>query len=271
MKKETGLYKIAILLLVVVAALSGCRKKDNIWVSTQDLYFGLNSTTQILVVRANCGWTITQNDPVDWYTLSTTSGGVNDSIVVVTVSDYFGGNHRHASFTITSARGQVRLTIVVSQNKLEAYSMVNKVYGVTERERWVTDFNNQIIEDEYRKYQYDPYDTTTGYLLFFQEDSVGIQRDHHTDTVAWWPFKYWLVPDSLVLHIIYETTLGPEIYAPNVLVAKDSLFRFFHEYKPHYFEHVDMRRVGTIHPDDKSLMRQKMSRRKERGPLFLDE
>lgn len=270
MKEKTGILKIAMLLTVAIMMLTGCCKKDGLWVSTQDLYFGLNASSQILVVRANSNWTITKNEQADWYTISPMSGGVRDSIVMVTVSDNLGGDYRDASFTISLSRNNTSLTVAVSQNKLDAYSMVNKVYGVSERERWVTDFNNQIIEDEYRKYEYDPYDTTSGYLLFFQEDSVGVQRDHHSDTVAWWPFKYWLVPDSLILHIIYETDLGPEIYAANVLVASDTLFRFFHEYKPHYFEHVDMRRVGTILPDDKSLLRQKMARRKERGPIFLD-
>ncbi len=271
MKEKTGLLKITMLLTLVVMMLAGCRKKDDLWVSTQDLYFGLNASTQILVVRANSHWTITKNGQADWYTISPMSGNVKDSVVMVSVDDNLGGESRDASFTISSSREKISLTVVVSQNKLEPYSMVNKIFGVTQRERWITDFNNLIIEDEYKRYDYDPYDTTTGYLLFFQEDSIGVQRDHHTDTVAWWPFKYWLVPDSLVLHMIYETPLGPEVYAPNVLVASDTLFRFIHEYKPHYFEHVDMRKVGTILPDDKSLNRQMMSRRKERGPLFLDE
>ena len=270
MKKKTELFKIMVLMLVVVSVLTGCRKKNSIWVSEQALYFGLNASTQILTVKSSSSWTVTKNDDADWYTISPMSGGVRDNIVVVTVDGYIGGNHRDASFTISSTRSGARVTIVVSQDKMESYSMVNKVYGVTMRERWVTDFNDQIIEDEYKKYEYDPYDTTTGYLLFFQEDSVGVQRDHHSDTVAWWPFKYWIAPDSLILHIIYQTDLGPEIYAANVLIASDTLFRFFHEYKPHYFEHVDMRRVGTIHPDDKYLQRQSMARRKERGPILLD-
>lgn len=267
---KTRLFKIVVLLLVAVSVLTGCRKKDSLWVSTQNLYFGLNATSQILVVRANSNWTIIKNGQADWYTISPMSGGVKDSIVVVTVEAYTEGDYRDASFSVNSVRNNESISVVVSQNKLTSYSMENKVYGVIERERWVTDFNNQIVEDEYKKYQYDPYDTTSGYLLFFQADSVGIQRDHHSDTVAWWPFKYWLVPDSLILHIIYQTDLGPEIYAANVLVASDTLFRFFHEYKPHYFEHVDMCRVGTIHPDDKYRLQQKMSRRKGRGPIFLD-
>lgn len=258
------------LLLVALAALTGCRKKESIWVSTQDLYFGLNAASQTFIVRANCDWSVTKNDDADWYTVSPMSGGINDSIVTVTVSDYSMGDYRGGSFAVNSSRNRVHRAMFVSQNKMEFYEIVNKVYGVMTRERWITDFYDQIIEDEYKHFEYDPYDTVRGYQMYFFEDSVGMQRDGHADTVAWWPFKYWFVPDSLVLHIKFMTENGPESYAPTVLTASDSLYRVFHEYDSHRFERVDMRKVGAIHPRHQSIMQQELMKRKDREALFMD-
>ena len=154
---------------------------------------------------------------------------------------------------------------------MDFYGIVNKVFGVMKRETWATDYAGQIIEDEYKMKEYNPYDTTRGYLMYFYEDSIGWQRDHHTDTVAWWPFKYAFDPEGLVLHIDFETIDGaPESYAPNVLTASDSLYRFIHEFQPHRWERVDMRKVGTIIPGKEALLRHNVSKRKGGEPIFLD-
>ena len=73
------------------------------------------------------------------------------------------------------------------------------------------------------------------------------------------------------LHIDFETIDGaPESYAPNVLTASDSLYRFIHEFQPHKWERVDMRKVGTIIPDKEALLRHNVSKRKGGEPIFLD-
>ena len=269
--KTNQKYLVLTIIALLGIGLTGCVKDYSILVSTQDLRFGLQPDSQTFTITANCKWSITKNDDADWYTISPMSGKANDSIITVTVNDYSGGDFRGSSFVVNSPGGHVYRTIFVSQNKMDFYGMVNKVFGVMSREKWVTDYAGQIIEDEYKHSDYNPYDTTRGYLMYFLEDGVGLQRDHHTDTVAWWPFSYRFVPDSLILHLDFETIHGaPESYAPNVLTASDSLYRFIHEYKSHRWERVDMRKVGTIHPEEAIRLRHKTAKRKGGEPIFID-
>ena len=263
--------KYLVLTIMALLGLASCVQDYSILVSSQDLRFGLQPDSQTITLTANCKWTITKNDDADWYTISPMSGRAKDSIITVTVSDYSDGDFRGSSFVINSPGGHVYRTVFVSQNKMDFYGMVNKVYGVMSREKWVTDFDGQIIEDEYKHWEYNPYDTTRGYLMYFFEDGAGVQRDHHTDTGAWGPFSYRFVPDSHILHIDFEPIDdAPESYAPDVLTASDSLYRFIHEYKPHWWERVDMRKVGTIFPGEASMLRHKVSKRNGGESIFLD-
>ena len=260
-----------LLALVVVAAMmfTGCRKTYEMFVSSQDMRFGLEPETQTIILRANCKWTIDKKDNADWYTISPMSGGPNDSIITVTVSDFSGGDYRGNSFTINSPHYHVHRTVFVAQTYIDFYSLINKVFGVMNKERWNTDYANQIIEDTYVRKEYNPYDTTTGYHMYFLEDGLGLQRDHHADTVAYWLFYYDYDPVNQILHIDFpsDTTMN---YAPEVLTASDSLYRFMHEFKPHFWERAEMRKVGTIHPSAKSDLMRKAIKRKESGPIFLD-
>lgn len=256
---------------MALLGLTSCVKDYSILVSSQDMRFGLQPDSQTITLTANCKWTITINDDADWYTISPMSGRAKDSIITVTVSDYSDGDFRGSSFVINSPGGHIRRTVFVSQNKMDFYGMINKVFGVMELEHWNTDYAGQIIEDEYKHWDYNPYDTTRGYLMYFLEDGVGFQRDHHTDTVAWWSFRYRFVPDSLILHIDFETVDdAPESYAPNVLAASDSLYRFIHEYRPHWWERVDMRKIGIIHPQEATILRHKATKRKDGESVFMD-
>ena len=79
-------------------------------------------------------------------------------------------------------------------------------------------------------------------------------------------------PDNLILHIDFETVDGaPESYAPEVLTASDSLYRFIHEFKPHKWERVDMRKVGTINPSEKAIFQQKVSKRRKSESIFISD
>ena len=262
-------------LFVIVMALlcfTGCVKKDySILVSSQDLRFGLPSETQTLIVNANCKWTISKNDDADWYTVSPLSGKANDSIVTVTVNDYSGGDFRGSSFVINSPGGHVYRTVFVSQNKLDFDGMVNKIFGLMYLEHWVTDYYGQIIEDEYDDWEYDPYDTVHGKLMYFLEDSIGFQRDHRDGQVIWWPFKYAFDADNLILHLDFETIDGaPESYSPQVLTASDSLYRIFHQYKPNRWERADMRKIGNVPIGEKMMLKQKASKRQHGEPIFME-
>ena len=199
------------------------------------------------------------------------SGGKNDTLITVTVNPMVGMDYRGTAFVISSPGGHVRRTVFVSQNKLEFEGLVNRVFGVIFVEHWVLDFYDQMIEDEYKSAEYDPSDTTTGYLFIFLEEGKGYQRDHHNEKVVYYPFEYEYDPENQILHFRFETIDGsPENYSPNVLTASDSLFRYKHEYKTKRWERIDMRRIGTINPEEKALLRNLNTAKRQKGdPILL--
>ena len=56
-----------------------------------------------------------------------------------------------------------------------------------------------------------------------------------------------------------------EIYDAPVLVATEELFRFQHEYKPMRWELADMRKIGTILPQEKTRITKATKKRKPTG------
>ena len=266
--KKKNIYLMMTLLVVTAATFVGCVKEYTMQVSTQNLYFGLEAGIQELELTANCKWTITKNDDADWYTISTMSGK-NNATITVTVNALEDGDFRGSSFTILSPGGHVYRTIFVSQNKLDFDGLVNKVFGVMRLEHWNTDFYDQIIEDSYSLYEFDPYDTATGYTMYFLEDGTGVQMDHYKDTAAYYVFQYEYNPVNQILHIEFETVNdAPEDYDPQVLTASDSLFRFIHEYIDHWWERADMRKIGTIVPQERAFIKSVATKRKGDGPIF---
>ena len=267
MKKRNPLLMLAFLVMAAVALVS-CGKDDIIQLSTQDLWFGLGAETQTIKITSNCKWTITRNDDADWYTISTMSGE-NDAEITINVQAYEDGDYRSSSFVVVSPGGHIRRTVFVSQNKLDFDGLVNKIFGVMVVEHWNTDYYGQIIEDSYKHYEFDPYDTTTGYLMYFLEEGRGVQRDHHNDSAVFYAFTYDYNPVDQILHIEFETIDdSPESYDTQVLTASDSLYRFIHEYKPNWWERADMRKVGVYDPEDGAKLRGMATKRKNDGPIF---
>lgn len=268
MKKNINFLTLAVLFLTAMAGLTGCVKDPSLIVSTNDLWFDMDAGSKTLDITANCKWTVQKMDDADWYSIDQMSGK-NDATITITVQAMDDADYRGSKFIIMSPNGHVRRTIFVTQNKIDVYSMVNKIYGVTYLEHWNTDYFGQIIEDSYKEYEFNPYDTTTGYLMYFLEDGQGIQRDHHNDTAVYYAFTYNYNPIDQILHIEFETVTGaPESYDPQVLTATDSLYRFMHEWKTDWWERADMRKVGTINPDEKALLKHAATKRKEGGPIF---
>ena len=268
MKKHIHYWALMALLLVAAAGFTSCTKTYRIQVPTQNVWFGLESGSQTFEFTANCAWTITKDNDADWFTISAMSGK-NDATITITVEALENADFRGASFVINSPGGHVYRTVFVSQNKLDFDGLYNKVYGVMCVEHWNTDYMNQMIEDSYRCYEYDPYDTATGYTMYFLADGKGIQMDHHNDTAAYYNFHYEYNPINQILHIEFETIDGaPEDYDPQVLTASDSLYRFIHEYKEHWWERADMRKIGTINPDAKAVLNHKAIKRKGDEPIF---
>lgn len=262
-------HLIFTLFVLSLFGLSSCVKDYSIMVSSQDLRFGLEAESQTIIVNANCKWKITKNDNADWYTISPMSGRAKDSIITVTVNDYPDGDFRGSSFVISSPGGHVHRTVFVSQNKVDFYSMVNKVYGLMNREKWYTDFYDQMIEESYKLIEFDPYDTAVGYQMYFLEDGKGVQHDHPHE--LYFEFTYDYDPIEQILHIDFETVSDTlESYDVEVLTASDTLYRFFHEYQPHKFERGDMRKIMDFNPAEKATLLQKAQKRKGGEGIFMD-
>ena len=268
MKKHTLHLAIVALMLIAAAEFTSCVKKYEIHVPTNNLWFGMEASSHTIDFTANCEWTITRNDDADWYTISTMSGK-NDGSLTITVEAMEDGDFRGSSFVINSPGGHVYRTVFVSQNKLDFDGLYNKVFGVSSLEHWNTDYFDQMIEDSYKHHEFDPYDTATGYTMYFLADGTGVQMDHHNDTAVYYVFSYEYNPINQLLHIEFETIEdAPEDYDPQVLTASDSLFRFVHEYREHWWERADMRKIGTINPDVRALIKQKAIKRKGDEPIF---
>ena len=165
------------------------QKKEVIELSKYELWFPKEAETKTIEVSSNCKWTVTIDDNADWYTVSPMLGE-NGGSLAISVQPYEGSDYRSSSFTITSEHGFTTAKVFLSQNKLEFDEIFNMVFGVSKLERWNTDYFGQMIEDSYRHWEFNPYDTTAGYMMYFFEDGHGVQRDHHNDSVVYYTFTY---------------------------------------------------------------------------------
>lgn len=244
------------------------QKKETITLSNYELWFPTESNSKTLEINSNCKWIVSIDDGADWYTVSPMSGKGQSSLTI-TVQPYEGSDYRSSSFTLISEHSLCKTKVFLSQNKLEFEEIVNMVFGVSKVEYWNTDYFGQIIEDSYRHKEYNPYDTTMGYLMYFLEDGVGVQRDHHKDSVVYYVFTYDYDAISRNLHIEFETVSDAvEDYDASVLTASEKLFRFIHEYKPNWWERADMRKIGTINSGEKSLLMHATKKRKGTEGIF---
>lgn len=249
------------------------QKKETFSLSKYELWFPTESGSKTLEINSNCKWTISIDDGADWYTVTPMSGeqGKPENLTV-TVQPYEGTDFRSSSFTITSEHGLCSSKVYLSQNKLEFEEIINMVFGASKVEHWNTDYFGQMIEDSYKHKEYNPYDTTKGYMMYFLEDGIGVQRDHHEDYAVYYLFTYEYDAINRNLHIEFETaTDTTEEYNASVLTASEDLFRFIHEYKPNWWERVDMSKIGTVTPAEKSLLMRNIKKRKAQNSIFIIE
>lgn len=271
MKKKINVLKMALFLLAIMSLVS-CNKKEEMSVLVDHLWFTENAGVQELDITANCAWSISIDDNADWYTIDPMSGR-KDKVLKVTVNALGDVRERTSSFTITSAKGNVQLQVRVSQNTdepTELKSITDMVFGVAKLTHWNVNYFGEVLEETYFSYEYDPFDTARGYVMYFFQDSIGIQRDNvNGDSTTYYSFKYAFDPDTRILHLDFETEEGTsEIYDAPVLVATEDLFRFQHEYKPLRWEISDMRKIGTLHPNQKSRMMKATKKRKGCNGVF---
>ncbi len=272
MKKSINLLK-TVLFLIAIGSIFGCNKKEEMTVIVDSLWFPKEACVQELKVTANCRWSISIDDAADWYTIDPMSGRKDESLKI-TVKALSDVESRNSSFTITSDKGTVQLLVRVSQNTdepTELKSITDMVFGVANVAHWNVDFYGEVIEESYHNKEYsNPYDTASGYVMYFFQDSIGIQRDNvNGDSTTYYSFKYFFDPETRILHVEFET-IGDEseIYDAPVLVATEELFRFQHEYKPMRWEIADMRKIGTLHPNQKTRIMQTTKKRTPKGGIF---
>ena len=275
MKKEVSFSRV-LLLIFIALSLVGC-KKEKITLSEYEFWFPGEACVQNIQVTANCDWTISIDDGADWYsikksidttvysadgsstyfiindTAQTISSGQGSMTLAIVVEPMENQLERSSSFTITSDKGNVQLKVRVSQNtddSVELRSIENMVFGVATFTHWNVDYFGEVIEETYKRYE-------------------GIQKDNHADSTVYYQFKYFYDPDARIIHLDFvvegDTT---EIYDAPVLVATEELFRFQHEYKPMRWELADMRKIGTILPQEKTRITKAIKKRKPTGGVF---
>ena len=269
MKRSNRLLMMALFAMLAIC-FSSCKDSESILLSKQEVWFPIEASSDTITIDANCDWWIEKSDDVDWYSISPMEGNKKSEKIAISVQAYEGDQFRDARFTIISEHGHIRRSVYISQNTLIMGSITNKIFGVIKDEQWALDYYDQIIEDEYHVYEGNPYDTSRGYQMYFLDDSVGIQRDHHKNGPAvYYPFKYYYNPFERSLYLEFETVDDyVENYTVEVLTATDSLFRFVHQYKPKQWERCDMRKIGIINPSQKFELTRNLSKRTGRGPIF---
>ena len=138
----------------------------------------------------------------------------------------------------------MQLKVKVAQNTVEPTeltSITNSIFAVLNLTHWNTDFFGDVVEDSYRRHEYDPADTTKGYFMYFLENGQGVQRDNEQDSTYYYIFTYDFDPVAHNLHVEFETvTDTEEVYNATVLKATPKLFRFQHEWQPNFWELSDM-------------------------------
>ena len=268
---------LPILLFTCVAFAASSCKKDKIEVSEHDLWFEADGGTKTINVTATYGWRVQNDDEADWFTVTPSSTDESQSTITINVEplDAAAEGFRRGSISILSPKGGAQIVVHISQGDVEFKDIYNLVFGVTKEERWNTDYYGLMIEDSYKCFEFDPCDTTTGFWLYFFENGIGVQVDRCNDTVSsnkviYYMFSYTYDIASRKLEYSFQLVDGTiEHYNLTIITATPELFRFEQEYEPHFWERSDMKKIGTIDPDQKALMLNRaVKKRKEAGPVF---
>lgn len=267
------LRKLLPIILAFVAIVASSCVKDKIEVSEHNVWFGVDGGTKTLEISSTFGWRIAENTTDDWFTVTPSGSSDGNATVTITAQplDAAAEGFRRGSITFLSPRGGAQIVVIISQGDVEFSSIYNLVFGLMKEEQWNTDYYGLLIEDSYKCVEFDPYDTTGGFMMYFLEDGVGVQVDRYNqDTAVYYRFDYTYNIADRKLDIRFELADGShEIYSPTVITATTELFRFEHEYKAHYWERSDMRKIGVIDPAKKAMMLNRaVKKRKEAGPVF---
>jgi len=278
MNKKYNLLSISLFILTVIL-LASC-KKETLSLTPHKIWSPAEGGAQDIVITANCDWTISIDDDADWYTIQNSTdttkymSGKGDATLTVFVQPISENENRASSFTITTEKGTIQAKVNVSQNTAEItelQSISNLVFGVSNVAQWNTDFFGEIIEDSYIHQEFNPNDTATGFTMYFLDNGEGFQQDHKFGSTYYYAFTYNFDPVNRNLHIEFETTNDTvsEIYNASVLSATEDLFRFHHEWRANSWERADMKKIGTIEPQAKALLKRAAKKREGNEPIFI--
>ena len=264
---------LPIFLLVFIALVASSCKKEKIEVNENNLWFDSSGGTKTIEVTSTYGWRIQENSDFDWFTVTPMSSDESHSTITINVEplDAEAEGYRNGHISILSPKGGAQIVVLISQGDVEFDIIYNLVFGVKKEEQWNTDFYGLMIEDSYKCVEFNPYDTTNGFMMYFFEEGKGVQVDRYNqDTAVYYLFDYTYNNESRKLDISFELVDGShESYSPTVITATYELFRFEHEYKPNFWERSDMKKIGTINPIQKaSMLNRAVKKRKEAGPVF---
>ena len=169
MKKRINLLRVSLFLFALMS-LASCNKKEEMTVLVNSLWFPEEACVQELAITANCKWSINIDDGADWYTIDPMSGR-NNKVLSITVKALGDAEQRTSSFTITSDKGNVQLKVRVSQNTdepAELRSIENMVFGVATFTHWNVDYFGEVIEETYKRYEFNPLKRLTNDMNLIQ-------------------------------------------------------------------------------------------------------
>lgn len=282
MKKTQEKIFALTLMFVAVLFFASCNRKERIDISTEDqqLSFPWSESEKTVAVKANCSWAVENVNNVDWLTIESPSGRKDGSFKVkVTKND--ANQDREAMIKVVSEKGKASQSIKVLQatdivsGGVDFSILVNSYWGLSREEQWNTDFYNEVIPDTYKLWEFDPNDTTTGYVMFFvYSDSLGyfgFQKEIKSDSSVYYRFNYSIdsINNQVLLSFEQFDTTQVEEYAIDVQVLNASTFKFWHEYKPHFFERSKLSLLGTINPESRGfVMPKSVGIKPADSPLF---
>lgn len=238
MKKH--FLQILTLSVVALLTMTSCGKRQRLEVDKSLITFSFANSTDIFSIEANCQWSIDTDNTADWVTVTPLQGEGN-TYVTVMVEKNNTVNDRRTSFSVDSENGKIHREIIVTQERIDIYAIVRKVWFLRTYTRWDSDFYNVVIPDSYRSITYYSNPGFENWFFYFVEDSTGyLIRTYQGDTINY-PYQFVYYPEYDSLNITFETTTDTiENYHTVIHELTNSVFNFSDAYRPHQFEKLNL-------------------------------
>lgn len=265
--KKSSFFTTLILLLIGAFSLSSCGKRVEIELSKNLLSFSSAGGVEFIQVTANCMWSISMDENVNWFSVTPTEGE-NDGLLAITVNNYSESSDREASFTINSSNGKRHKKVTIHQNEIEIKEITDCVWFLEFYERWNIDYYHNFIEDSYEYWSYSPTYDQTHFFLYFLADSTGYQIKTQNGDTVFFPYNYVYYPAGDSLYINFETVNdAPEDYHATIDALNDEVFIFHDEWKTNFFEKLNLMRLAIQEQKSTLYINPNKVQKKQHGPL----